>query len=264
VLREEGLESWDSIVSDEVVYLAQSINSNLEIRDRVSSFDWLSEYDCGNIYIKLGLVFLGQRDTHYRCVIEIAPPDRRNIEDRKLKIDASDADKLVLVHIAESIQLPEGVILKRRPSLVRLKRIDNPLHSIREFHIARKISNTFPISGIGFRRVFDNGESSPIIRGLGSKQGKLPSELIETGSEIVSKLPNEHPDGVGSNFLLHAKEVPRVLSVILSREDVCIIPKFFDLPLQFVEALIPPTKFHLCVGQSDAHDPLILPRDIKG
>jgi len=257
VFREEGLEFWDSIVSDEVVYLAQAVHSNLEARDRIRGLDWLSEYNLGNIHIELRLVFFGQRNTHYRCVIEIASPNLRNVEDANLKLDAGDTDELVLVHIAESIQLPEGVILKRCPSLVRLKGIDSPFHGSRKFHVARKVSDTVPIPGLRVRRSSEDGESSPVIRGVSGKQSELPCKMVETRPEIVSKLPNKHANWVGSDFLLNAKEMPRVLDIILSREEVCIIPKFFDFSLQFVEALIPPTKFHLCMGQSDTlrHDP---------
>jgi hypothetical protein len=53
--------------------------------------------------------------------------------------------------------------------------------------------------------------------------------------------------------LLDIDTIPRMFKVIFLVDDVSALAKSGDLSLEFVEALISPTKFHLGISQSNAH-----------
>ena len=82
------------------------------------------------------------------------------------------------------------------------------------------------------------------------KQGKLPSEMIERGTDAVSKLTDQKSNGVRGDVLLNADDVPRMLNVVVSPLGVWLsLKKSCNLGLELAEMFVRPTKFHLCIGK---------------
>lgn len=248
-LREEVGKSWGQIVSDELVYVLQPLKRDFEVRRRISGFNWVSKYDCGEVYIDVKFAFLGERNTYFNAMIRIASPNSGNCgRDRDLECDVTDRDDPMLVDVAKSIQLPEGMILERRPSFIWLKRLDNGERWL------GNINDFFLVTFVGDGRTLGiNGESSLPSRFIGSEQRKLPSQMVKPRPESISELPDKHTYRVGGDFLFDIDAIPRLFNVVLSVDEVGIFPKFGDFPLEFIEALIPPTKFHLRIGKPDPH-----------
>lgn len=122
--REEARKSWDHVVSDKIVYAAQSLETNLEFGRFADSVHWLSKYHLGNIYIELK-IFLFPEGNHYlNSILEIPPPGLRDSVDSDMEGGVTHGDDAMLVDIAELIQLPKGMILKRCPTAIWLKKPD--------------------------------------------------------------------------------------------------------------------------------------------
>jgi hypothetical protein len=59
-LREEARESWDYIVSDEIVYGSERCDPNLE--PAITTRDWLAEYDLHRLWFEVRFKHIGERD----------------------------------------------------------------------------------------------------------------------------------------------------------------------------------------------------------
>src|ERR1700687_1096814 len=167
-LPEEARKSWDYAISDKIVYGSECLYPNLETTAR--AVDWLPKYDLGHYWIELQIVFLGQRNGYFCCIVEIAPGPFGDSGDTELQIGGVYRENHVLVGNAEFIENPEGMILESRASVIRLKRFDhgcgcgkNVLHCVTE-----------PPGRI--RGIPANRERSVGVRPLDMQQGKLPSE----------------------------------------------------------------------------------------
>ncbi len=196
-LREETRESWDYVVSDEVVYGAKAIEVDLEIAHSVSSVNWLAKYDSGDIYLELKIFFFRQRDTYYHRVLEnvVISPSLRDPECSDRKLDVTQCNGAMLVDVAELIQLPKGMVLERRSTVVRLKRFDN------SEGILRNVSDPFVVPLVpnaGELRFNREGRIPP--RSVGAQEGELPCEIVKAGTKRIGEFSNEHSDGVGSVF----------------------------------------------------------------
>ncbi len=249
--REETGKTWDCIVSDEIVYAAKPLHADLEIRNGISRFDWLSKYDSGDFYIELKFVFFGERDTYFDAIIRVVPPSCGNRwSDGDFKKDMAHGNDLMLVDVTKSIQLPKGMVLERRPSFIRLKRFDDAESSRKD------VSDFFLIAPITEGRTLGiDRETRLPSRFIGSEQSKLPSQMVKARTESIGEFSDKHTYRVGRDFLFDVDTIPRILHIVLSRDEVGIFPKFRDFPIQFVEAFVRPTQFHLRVGQPDAHRP---------
>src|SRR5260370_37202580 len=77
-LHEEAIESWDQIISEEVVYALQPVNPNLKVSNGIRHFDWVAKYYTGafDIHLKFGL--LGQRNVYFKSILSVAPPSVRD------------------------------------------------------------------------------------------------------------------------------------------------------------------------------------------
>jgi hypothetical protein len=247
-VREEARKFWDYFVSDEIVYGTQAVDINFEIARSVDTVDWLSEYDSGRFYIELKFVFFGEQDTYYHCILETAlvDPVLRNALRSNTEGDMTNGDESVLIDVAKFVELPQGMLLEHRPSVIRLKRFNDGeryRRDVRDFFVVPSVAGS---GAFGLNR---EGRVAP--RRIGSEQGQLPCEVIETGTKGIGKLSNQHANRNRSGFLLNAYTMPRALNIVLSRNEVGIFPKFGHFPFEFIETYIRPTTFHLCMGQAN-------------
>ena len=97
-------------------------------------------------------------------------------------------DCAVLVGVPVLLQAPHGEITVRVRSEARLVRFDQVLHRlIHPLHITRRI--TTPQVG-----TIENGELCSSTRSASRLQDKLPSQMIESGTEIIEDITN-HREG---------------------------------------------------------------------
>jgi hypothetical protein len=253
-LREERFKSWDCIVSDELVYGFETINSNLEITVHSGLLDWFAKYNSGDLYLELNLVFLGKRNCYARCVaIGVGGATRAtDAIDAQPEINRTNSDNLMLVDIAKLVDLPEGVRLKRWPSRIWLKGLDD-LQSFRGYAGDLFIETLTHRTGtLGFNR--EGGQPTGFIS---SEQSKLPSKLIQAGANTISEFPNEGADGIRDKCLCSAQDVPSLFNIIVSVFGIGFaFSKARDFLPELVEVFVRPTKLHLCIGKSNAqrHD----------
>lgn len=241
LFREENLELWDNFVSNKIVYFAESINGDLEVRNGVSGVNWFPKWDGGNFYLQLKFIFVGQRDAYQGAVLKVRSGRKDNVS-LEAEGDGADDDLLMLVDIGKAIQLPKGMILAPRPVLVWLKGFDNADGSGRE---AFDFSSVTLVPGSGAFGL--DGKTGLPARGVRSDERELPCELIEAGSQSIDEFSGEHRNIDGGNFLLNPSEMERLLKVVIWRDGISVVPKFDDGILELVEAYVCPTKLHLCV-----------------
>jgi hypothetical protein len=246
-LQEETVKSWDQIISEEVVYALQPVNSNLKVSNCIRHFDWVAKYYTGafDIHLKFGL--LGQRNVYFKSILSVAPPSVRDAgSNSHAVVEGGNGHHSMLVDVAELVELPERMVPIR--TLVRLKRFDD-CESGRG-----NVSDFVPVALIGReRRLRFDGKSRQSPWFIRSEQCKLPRQMVQTGAESIGEFADKHPYSVGRDSLFNLDTVPRMLNIILSSEEIGVVPKLLDFPLEFIEASAPPTKFHLRISQPNAH-----------
>ena len=241
---EKACKFWDHVVSDEAVYLAEWVKSNFKIGHCISCFDWLTKYNAGDVYIESKIALFGDWDAYHNCVLEVLSPSATHPVDPDLKFNASHGNDLMFVDVAKFIELPETVILKPCTTMVRLKRFDDG------GGLRRHVADGFPISRFGSGLSFVNGERCSVIGSIGGQKRQLPSKVVKAGAETIGKPPAKIPIESGVIFCSISTWCKGVAQIVLSIDGVSVVPKRGNSRLKFVEALIPPIKFHLCVGQS--------------
>jgi hypothetical protein len=124
-ILEKSRKSWDYIVSDERVYGFESCGPNL--KPSPHAIDWFSKYDLGHLWIDLHFRLRGKWFADFNAIAEIASPQvtGANARNSEIGIDRVDGQDSVLVDLAKFIQPPERIILRKRPSVIRLKRLDD-------------------------------------------------------------------------------------------------------------------------------------------
>jgi hypothetical protein len=122
------------------------------------------------------------------CVMGKALNRNDSLSNKYCGIDRGEGDQQpMLVNNVQSVQPPEGII----PSLVRFEDFNQ---------IERRLAGTLQFSnkfGLKSFPVLENGESGRIIRRPAACFDQLPSQVIETGAEIVNGVPNDERNAVG-------------------------------------------------------------------
>src|SRR5437879_1635858 len=94
-LAEESLESWDSIISDKFIYVAEPFPVNGEIRRCIGGVDWVSKLDSCTFDIELNFILFGERNSYFRCVINFVAPraeGHADIMDAKSEVNGTDGN----------------------------------------------------------------------------------------------------------------------------------------------------------------------------
>lgn len=118
----------------------------------------------------------------------------------------------MLVNDAEFVENPEGMILERRPLMVRLKRFDDGYGSGE--NILGYVSKSLGREHATNRKRRGTTWSTHML------QRQLPSELIQRGTQTISELSNEYGNGSRKGLELNVKDVPMLLDIIFPSDDV--------------------------------------------
>lgn len=244
----ESLESWDSVISDKLIYVAQPIPIDGEIGNSISRVNWISKFDSGTFNIELNFVLLGERYSYFRCVIDFVIPSPMGHADlvyAKGEVDGTDWNDLMFVKICEFVDSPKRMKFERRLARVRLKRFDD-LESF-----SGNVSNLFLKSLIAGQRANGfNGECRQSTGLVCGQEGELPREIVESRANCICELSNENGNGVRSNVLFNAKDVPTLGKIVISRDGIGLaLDETINFNLQVIEVFIRSAKFHLCINQ---------------
>jgi hypothetical protein len=101
--------------------------------------------------------------------------------------NAGKSEVSVFVDIFEMVQLPEGVVLRNVPSVVRLQTLDNSLCLQRDaaklvpFNLHNEV-----VCG------FSDWEHIAATRSFAISENELPDNIIESGTEVIEKFPENN------------------------------------------------------------------------
>jgi len=254
-LLKEARESWDHFISDEIIYGSESCHSDLERTRGPADWhgvaDWLAEYDLGRIWIELRMKAVGQRNAQFNAIVESALRNNRHRGRHPSgKTPGIKGKDHVLINDADFIENPQGMLLKCRPSVVRLKRFNDcgccgkdVLHGI-----------TKSLSGIG-RDAADGERSGATWKfgGLQMELCQLPSQLVQPGSQSISELPHKHPDSFDSGQCMDLvpEDVMKGLYIVIARDSVRLgIKEPLNPVFDFIDLRFRPFGFHLQIDNS--------------
>lgn len=145
-LLEEARKSWDYVVSNKIVYRGEVSEPNL--KPIAKATDWLPKYDLRLNWIYLNFVLVGNVKPQFEAVIELASPMETGSVNRDLGVTRSNGDNYVLIRDAQFVKQIQGMRLTARPSVIRLKRFDDPssrrqniLHGVAQSFEGSRVSN---------------------------------------------------------------------------------------------------------------------------
>lgn len=237
-LREEARKSWEHATLDEVVYLCDAAIPNLE--RCAGTVDWFTKYQLRDTWLEYHIVLGGERESHFKAIIEFSARSRPRGDEHveRCRVHCEDG---VLVDIAQSIQLPQGMALERCPSMVWLKRFDNS-GGVGGDVCGRSLESPPASGGV----VAMNRETGIRGRRRACEQGELPSKLIQSGSKSVDEVSKKQGDPFIQGLHFKPDDVSLILNIVLFRDGVWFgRPKGGHFCVKLVEVFFRPTYFHL-------------------
>jgi hypothetical protein len=213
-LLEEARESWDNVVSDEIIYGSELSDPDLEpTTERVKKR--FSEYNVGHLFIDLNFKLVGQRNGYFHCVTEIAPLPILGSKNPEFRIGGVKRHDNVFVGDTQFVNYPEGISLVKLPSVIRLKRFYDGECG------GKYILDGVPEPSDGIGRLAANGKRGSAARALADvEDSKLPSQLIETRSDSIGELSGEHCEKRRDRFDLKPDDMSLLLRIVLFGDSV--------------------------------------------
>jgi hypothetical protein len=252
-LREEARKSWDHVVSDKVVYLAEPIQRDLEI------VGFTKKYLNRDLWVEVHLTLPdeGERERHFQVICEAVDPVSAYglpvlDTESKVKHIRQRWNGSMFVEIPELIQLPEQIISKNIFSEVRLKRIQNSCHC--------GWVQSAPI--VVCPRISENGEANTplLVLGEGSARVEMsqsPCELIERRPQATNEIAEQHRDYFRSGSNVDLDDVESMVKIGLLSDGIWLHGPLPDRFLKRLEVFVRPTGLHLyeyqMVGSGNGH-----------
>lgn len=157
----ERYKSRNDSTSYEAVYIAESGDGESPI-----GIPFADLYRLGQCWLEIDVVFVLFGYAHLKCVffVEMFDPRSGNVGDERINSPGMEGEKLVLVEIAEFIQLPERMSLRRVCSLVRLNSVNLSSDTVGESPQGSGVGPSF----VPVAEILGNGEVNVF-------RGSLPS-----------------------------------------------------------------------------------------
>lgn len=246
VLLKESRESWDEVVSNELVYSFDPVQIAVNPLVKIAK-----DYAEGNVWVELHLTFHGKGNVHYAAIVEA---DKRHDLCGKLKIDrgSMSGDSSVFVNDAQIVETPQQMISDALaiPSVVRLKRINNGNC------LCGYTSSLFPESpkavGVGF---FQNRELSTF--GVFDGQPcEMPDQLIQRGSKTIQQVTHNEGNGIRGLVDFDPDIIPSLFRIYFFDKLVRLgfVETFQFLP-QSLKVFLRPTCLEIGVSQTHTAPP---------
>jgi hypothetical protein len=243
-LRKEPREFGYHFVTDEIVYLSQPRDGQLEI-----SHPLAKHYLGGDAWLDIHWTQADPCEAgnaHYNAIIGVvnnsAPANAAPHDDSETS--AIKGYGSVLVDVPELVELPEGVRAKGIRSIIWLKRIEDFCDcGWKQFPL-------IGVGGIGSTNREVDLSCGLVVHGdrLGEKIDEIPRQLVKRGAQTIDEIPGNKRNVIFHGVQLNYEVVPRCLKVIFLADRVrAIFDPPADLRLKSIEMNLRPSGFHINV-----------------
>lgn len=229
-------EGGNYCTSDETVYIGESVSGNNQIGLPVSEL-----YLAGKIWIEIKVMLQCERDTYLDCVFVVKNSLHSPTGDEDRLPSGMERDRTMLVEIAKSIELPEGMRLGTTRALIRLQRINRcGGFGGKQFE---GVSEVPPLVVVG--HPCDNGETNILGMELSRLIGSdVPSELIQSRPQAIKELPIFHSDFRWDCMKLSPTNAATCLQVVLCSDGIRFRKKFSHESIKNIQVIFRPFGFH--------------------
>jgi hypothetical protein len=253
-LREEAHKSWQHSVSDEIVYLPESIpilNQAIGVEDRIA----LPEiYRNGDAWIELQFVLVGDRNANYVALIERFNGDKFSDGLGEMGEDFASisGNPPVLVEVTHSVEPPERMRFTGFSSVVWLKRFDLCDGLVGDIpHLALP---SFNISE-GFGRVVEDRELSSIggeFRNLDRQARQTENQLIQGRAHAVQRISHDQRRRIRNIMMPKAKDVPLICKIIVTLKGIRLsfVDELPEFDIESLKVHLRPTNFQIGIDYS--------------
>jgi hypothetical protein len=248
-LRQKANEGWEYCISNEIVYLPQSITC-FDEAVRVGGMSLPEVYLKGDIWLELELVFVCERDT-YSAVIVIDHLRRDKlpscIREKYDHLAAISRYSPMFVDVAQGVQSPQRVGFVGCPSVVRLESPDC---------ISRYFGNSLSLGIETFSKIgiVDLHDRELSICGIGDASQSLcesPDYLIKARPQAIKAVPGNQGNVVGNVEQAERHDIQLPFRVIIGSNFVRLSRlEGVDLPLESIKVNLRPTKLQIGISQA--------------
>jgi hypothetical protein len=242
ILREELRKSGDYHQSNKIVYLEKPVAGQLKVTTGLPE-----DYLHGNRWIEVYFSVGGNWNMDFVTTLEVDLVNGRfnNILPVHSEGMGVNGNEFVFVDVAKPVELPESMRLEGIPTIVRLKRLDNS-NGIRADAISQAVES-LPTSAIV---PLQDRKLNVLIGEFGVEARQLPRQLVETGTETITKVSDRHTNLERDFSKFYANDVQTIFNIILRHNGIGFIAKkSVEFPIKFVEVSLRPCGFHFKMGQ---------------
>jgi hypothetical protein len=241
--RNEAGKSWEYCVSKEAVYIGNFLSGHGKI-----GVPFAELYNHGRAWIEVELPLVLKGNAYFHCIfiVEVLDENSGIVGNENVQSSRVNGDDAMLVEIAKQMQIPEGMVLRRTTSLVRLNCVNLSGDFIgKQLEPALITLKPFGVGDIG-----DNGEVNIPFGVLPrSGQRKLPSKLVESRTETIQELAQEHSDNNVHGLQLRPADISRILRILLCDDGVRVFNVNVEFPIESIKMRLCPIGFHCQIGQ---------------
>ena len=238
LLREEARESWDCVVSNEILcaiedsHIENRTISNLRHSDNnPGTEEWFE--------VRLRIKRHGHMEFYMVIVEAVDDHELSWTESRNSDLTWGDTDDLMLVGIRQVIDEPQHVFI-RLPATIRLKR----LHPFSDgFRRIRPLLDPLIESSDVF--FFKYGEGAFDAGLVCCEQGQLPGQVIQGGSQVCGPVSDQQPEtNIGFLPPMNPVDVEAVLRLLVTvGMHRVAIKECLDFSLESVEVFLRSREF---------------------
>jgi hypothetical protein len=241
--RDEARKSWDYCVSKEAVYIGNFLSGHRKV-----GIPFPELYNHGRAWIEVELPLVLKGNTYFHCIfiVEVLDQNSGIIGDENVQSSGVNGDDAMLVEIAKHMQIPEGMVLRRTTSLVRL----NCVNLSGDFIGKQLEPALITPKPVGLRDIGDDREVN-IPFGVLPRSGEreLPSKLIESGTETIQELSQEHSNNDVHRLHLRPADISRILRILLCDDGVRVFKVNVEFPIESIKMRLCPFGFLYQIGQ---------------
>ena len=252
-LREEARKSWEHGVSNEIVYVPDSVEVLGEPGSAPSEI-YLKEKS----WVHIQFALLNDRNAHYEAIVERLQGLSdvfTGVREVNLGLAPVGGNSPVLVEVTHDIQPPKRMRFVGCPSMIWLKRSNliDGFNGSDASSLLRK-----PIPALAVVKFKDGELRSLESKGLSGPVCQAPNELVQTGTHVIESVPNCKGNGIGNIQQLNPQDVPLIFKIILTRKSagfrlVQPVIKGCNQHLQSIKMFLRPTQFQVGVYHA-SHD----------
>ena len=233
---------WNDRTCDEPVYIAESVNGQGPVGFPLSDL-----YVTGSLWIEVKIRFVLDGDTYFDSIFEIDNVGDGTGDMGVINGSTSgvNRDQAMLVKIAKFVQLPEGMILRRFRSFVRLKSVNFSRDIVRKELQSMGVvpPSIASVEILGDREGNVFGGVSPSFR-----RSHLPSHLVKPTPQTVKELSENHSKFGLEGFKCVPLDVASVLGVVLAGDAIRFFKKDSNMPIESIKVRLCPFRFEYQIG----------------